>query len=188
MKIKEGRLPGVLIIEPDFFADQRGYFMETWNSKKYTEFGIREEFVQDNISFSTMGVLRGLHFQHPHGQGKLVYVLTGEVFDVVVDIRRYSPTFGMWEGFHLTAENKLQVYIPEGFAHGFCVTGKDTHFVYKCTEYYNPATESGILWSDPSINISWPFENPILSDKDSKLPLLGEIQPDGLPSIGVNDE
>lgn len=177
-------LPGLLVLEPKVFGDRRGYFLETWNRKRYMEFGIVEDFVQDNLSLSRGGVVRGLHFQHPHTQGKLVYVLQGEVFDVAVDIRKDSPTFGRWEGTLLSGENKRQVYIPEGFAHGFCVLGESALFAYKCTDYYAPEAEGGILWNDPEIGIEWPVSDPVLSDKDRTYPTLRELMASGLPDFG----
>ena len=176
MKISETKLKGLLLIEVDRFEDDRGYFMEAWQRERYHHVGIREEFVQDNLSCSTHGVLRGLHYQHPHGQGKLVYVVHGEVYDVVVDIRRASPTFGRYEGFYLSADNRQQLYIPEGFAHGFCVTSSHALFAYKCTNYYNIKSDKGIQWDDSSIGINWPIAEPILSEKDKALPSLVDIK------------
>ncbi|NPV26678.1 MAG: dTDP-4-dehydrorhamnose 3,5-epimerase [Firmicutes bacterium] len=181
MKIYKTNLPGVVIIEPQVFTDHRGFFLETWNQKRYAEAGLPETFVQDNLSFSIKGVLRGLHFQYPHGQGKLVYVLQGEVYDVAVDIRVGSPTFGQWVGVNLSAQNNRQLYIPEGFAHGFCVLSDWAMFAYKCTDFYNPSTEGGVLWNDPEIGIEWPVNEPILSEKDRQYPRLEEISPDRLP-------
>lgn len=169
------------MIEPDCFGDQRGFFMETWQKERYRSFGIKEDFVQDNLSYSEHGVLRGLHFQNPQGQGKLVYVVRGEVYDVAVDIRRGSPTFGRWEGHYLSGDNKRQLYVPPGFAHGFCVTGESALFAYKCTDYYNREAEKGLLWNDPEIGIDWPLENPVLSGKDAVLPRLKVLQDDELP-------
>jgi dTDP-4-dehydrorhamnose 3,5-epimerase len=166
MNVIETDLPGVLIIEPKVFGDDRGFFMETWNKERYAEAGIPTEFVQDNISFSKKGVLRGLHFQNPNPQGKLVSVLQGEVFDVAVDIRRDSPTFGKWVGVNLSFENKRQLYVPEGFAHGFCVTSETALFSYKCTDWYNSEAEKTLLWNDLGLGIKWPLEKPRLSEKD----------------------
>ena len=188
MRITESGLKGLLIIEPDIYRDQRGYFMETWNHERYSSYGINDQFVQDNLSFSACGILRGLHFQNPRGQGKLVYVTLGEVFDVAVDIRAGSPTYGRWEGYYLSAENSRQLYIPEGFAHGFCVTSKDAVFVYKCNEYYSPSKEAGILWSDPEIGIKWPVEKPVLSEKDAKNPLLRDLNSSVIPRYGDSNE
>ncbi|WP_312420869.1 dTDP-4-dehydrorhamnose 3,5-epimerase [Anaerospora hongkongensis] len=175
MNVIETNLQGVVIIEPKVFGDNRGFFMETWNQEKYEKAGLSFNFVQDNLSFSTKGVLRGLHFQNPNPQGKLVYVLQGEVFDVAVDIRVGSPTFGQWTGVTLSSENKRQFYVPEGFAHGFCVLSDTALFAYKCTDQYNPQTEGGIFWNDPDIGIEWPIMEPILSDKDNKSSRLKDI-------------
>lgn len=175
MKVLETKLPGVLIIEPDVHGDARGFFMETWQQKRYAEYGLPANFVQDNLSLSHKGVLRGLHYQDPNPQGKLVYVLQGEVFDVAVDIRRDSPTFGQWVGVTLSSENKRQLYIPEGFAHGFCVTSETALFAYKCTDYYNPQAEHGIIWNDPDIGIEWPVKKPVLSEKDRQNMRLKDI-------------
>ena len=183
MKVSESNLEGLLLIELDRFEDDRGYFMETWQKERYRQLGIREEFVQDNLSYSTHSVLRGLHYQYPHGQGKLVYVAQGEVFDVAVDIRRGSPTFGKYEGYYLSAENRRQLYIPEGFAHGFCVTGSHALFAYKCTEYYNVKADKGIRWDDSSLNIKWPIAEPVLSGKDKEMPGLADIQEIDLPKL-----
>jgi dTDP-4-dehydrorhamnose 3,5-epimerase len=174
-------LPGVLILEPQIFADARGWFVETWSRKRYEQAGINLPFVQDNISFSRRAILRGLHYQYPNPQGKLVQVLSGEVLDVAVDIRAGSPTFGRWIGAALSAGNHRQMYVPPGFAHGFCVTSETAIFSYKCTDYYNPSAEGGILFSDPDIGIDWPVETPVLSEKDSKYPRLRLISRDRLP-------
>lgn len=168
----ETKLPGVLIIEPRVFGDQRGFFMETWQQDRYEQAGLPGRFVQDNLSRSRRGVLRGLHYQDPNPQGKLVYVLLGEVFDVAVDIRPDSPTFGDWVGVTLSAENKRQFFVPEGFAHGFCVVSDEALFAYKCTNLYNPAGEGSILWNDPDIGIEWPIDSPVLADKDARAPRL----------------
>lgn len=181
MKVSETALHGLLLIEVDLFEDERGFFMESWQKERYRELGIVEEFVQDNLSYSQYGVLRGLHYQHPYGQGKLVYVIEGEVYDVAVDIRQGSPTFGKYEGFYLSAENKRQLYIPPGFAHGFCVTSETVLFAYKCTDYYNQEAEKGLIWNDHDIGIKWPIEKPILSRKDLELPGIKEIKITDLP-------
>ncbi|MBE0536532.1 MAG: dTDP-4-dehydrorhamnose 3,5-epimerase [Phycisphaerae bacterium] len=181
MNIVPTELPGVVILEPKVFGDPRGWFVETWSQKRYEEAGIRRSFVQDNVSFSRRGILRGLHYQYPNPQGKLVQVLSGEVFDVAVDIRVGSPTFGKWVGVALSADNHRQMYIPPGFAHGFCVTSETALFSYKCTDYYNPAAEGGILFSDPAIGIDWPVESPVLSEKDAKFAVLQTILPEQLP-------
>jgi dTDP-4-dehydrorhamnose 3,5-epimerase len=183
MNVIETKLPGVLIFEPKVFGDSRGFFMETWNKQRYEEAGITGNFVQDNLSYSSYGVLRGLHFQNPNAQGKLVYVIEGEVFDVAVDIRVGSPKFGQWVGVTLSSENKRQFYVPEGFAHGFCVTSETALFAYKCTDIYNPSAEGGILWNDPDIGIEWPIVNPILSDKDKNNQQLSKIDKTRLPEF-----
>lgn len=183
MNVLETSLSGLKIIEPKIFNDRRGFFLETWNQKRYAEIGINENFVQENLSFSRGGVVRGLHYQYPHTQGKLVYVLQGAVFDVAVDIRGASPTFGRWEGVILTGENRKQFYVPEGFAHGFCVLGESALFAYKCTDFYTPEAEGGILWNDPEIGIDWPILNPILSEKDEKYPLLKKWIAHGIPDF-----
>lgn len=175
-------LQDIILIEPEVFNDSRGFLMETFHQRKYAEGGINCQFVQDNYSHSKKGVLRGLHYQLRHPQAKLIYVLSGEIFDVAVDIRKSSPTFGKWFGTSLSSENKRQIYIPEGFAHGFCVLSEAADVVYKCTNFYMPGDDFGILWSDPKINIDWPVRNPVLSDKDSKHPLLSNIPQDLLPS------
>ena len=167
MKIIETELPGVLVIEPDVYDDDRGFFYESWNLRKYSDQRLPRQFVQDNVSFSKKGVLRGLHFQNPHPQGKLVSVLEGEVFDVVVDIRVGSPTFGKWLGTTVSSDNKRQLYIPEGFAHGFLITSEVALFFYKCTDFYNSQTEWTLLWNDPELAIEWPLKDPIVSPKDS---------------------
>ncbi len=181
MKIVETELPGVLIVEPDRFGDDRGFFQEIWHADRYAEAGIAGPFVQDNLSFSAHGVLRGLHFQNPNGQGKLVYVLAGEVFDVAVDIRRGSPNFGKWTGVTLSAENRRQIYIPAGFAHGFCVTGETALFAYKCTDLFNADAEGAIRWDDPEIGIDWPLAEPVISPRDADAPLLSRVAPERLP-------
>jgi dTDP-4-dehydrorhamnose 3,5-epimerase len=168
MNVQRCQLEGLLIIEPKVFGDARGYFLESWNRNRYREVGLDADFVQDNISFSRRGTLRGLHFQNPKPQGKLLQVLMGEVFDVAVDIRRSSPTFGKWHGLVLSAENKRQFYIPSGFAHGFAVLSETALFQYKCTEFYSPMDEMAILWNDPEIGIDWPLKEPLLSERDAK--------------------
>ncbi len=181
MKVTETSLPEVLLIEPQVFGDSRGFFYETYQSERYAEFGICGRFVQDNVSYSEQGVLRGLHLQNPKAQGKLVYVLQGEVFDVAVDVRTDSPTFGRWTAAFLSDENRQQFYIPEGFAHGFCVISKSALFAYKCTELYFPDGETAVAWNDPDIGIDWPIDRPSLSPKDNKAPLLRDINPARLP-------
>ncbi len=161
-------LSGLLIIEPKVFGDARGFFLETWNQQRYAEAGLDAAFVQDNISFSRKGILRGLHFQNPRPQGKLLQVLQGEVFDVAVDIRRSSPTFGKWHGLVLSSENKRQFYIPSGFAHGFLVLSETALFHYKCTDFYSPRDEMALRWDDPDIGIEWPLTEPLVSERDAK--------------------
>jgi dTDP-4-dehydrorhamnose 3,5-epimerase len=174
-------LEGVVLFEPRVFTDHRGYFLETYQAERYAEFGIPSRFVQDNLSFSKGGVLRGMHYQLGKPQGKLVAVAAGEIFDVCVDIRKGSPSFGRWLGVRLSAENRRQVYIPEGFAHGFCVLSESAVVIYKCTDYYAPAEERGIRWDDPGVAVRWPIADPILSDKDGAYPSLLEAAPDSLP-------
>ena len=181
MKVLETALPGVLILEPAVFEDQRGYFLETYHRQRYGEAGLDCSFVQDNLSHSVHGSLRGLHYQYPHGQAKLVQVITGEVFDVAVDIRRGSPTFGQWIGEKLSDKNRRQMFIPEGFAHGFDVLSDMAIFMYKCSDFYAPGSERGILWSDPDLGIEWPAGRPLLSEKDSKYPCLKDILEENLP-------
>jgi dTDP-4-dehydrorhamnose 3,5-epimerase len=182
MKTHKTELDGVLIIEPKVFCDKRGYFIEIYQRQRYAGVGIRVDFVQDNLSFSKKRTLRGLHYQHPHDQAKLVQVIQGEVFDVVVDIRRESPTFGKWIGQHLSDENNLQIFVPEGFAHGFCVLSDATLFHYKCSDFYAPECEGGILWSDPDVAIDWPLDSPLVSEKDAGFSCLKDIAEDRLPS------
>lgn len=177
-KFNETKIKDVYIIEPKVFGDNRGYFMETYNKEHFVEAGLTMDFVQDNESSSSKGVLRGLHFQTKHTQGKLVRVTKGEVFDVAVDLRKGSPTYGQWEGVVLSAENKKQFYIPEGFAHGFLVLSDHAIFNYKCTDFYCPEGEGGVLWNDPDIGIEWPLEgidNIILSEKDKVHPGLKDL-------------
>lgn len=184
MKVIETNLPGVLIIEPKVFGDARGFFQETWSQEKYAAIGIKEQFVQDNLSFSTRGVLRGFHYQQPNTQGKLVSVVQGEVFDVAVDIRAGSPNFGKWTGVVLSSENHRQLWVPPGFAHGFCVLSDTTYFTYKCTDIYTPHAEGGVIWNDPDIGIQWPLTDIVLSDKDQVYPKLRDIKVERLPQIG----
>jgi dTDP-4-dehydrorhamnose 3,5-epimerase len=184
VKVIPTALPDVLLVEPKVFGDARGYFFESYSARRYAEVGIAPTFVQDNVSLSERGVLRGMHFQHPYGQGKLVGVLKGQVFDVAVDVRRGSPTFGRWVGECLSGENKRQLYIPPGFAHGFLVTSDEALFAYKCTEYYHPETERSIRWDDPRIGIEWPIDGPVLSMKDD-VALTLDAMPDAfLPAFG----
>ncbi len=188
MNVLTTSIPGVVIIEPKVFGDARGFFKETWSADRYAEAGITEPFVQDNLSKSARGVLRGLHLQHPHGQGKLVHVVSGEVFDVAVDVRRGSATFGRWVGVTLSEDNHRQLYIPPGFAHGFCVTSDVALFSYKCTDGYHPQCELGVRWDDPDIGIQWPIAQPSLSDKDQAYPQLRKIDPERLPQLAGPNE
>jgi dTDP-4-dehydrorhamnose 3,5-epimerase len=176
-------LPDVVVFRPRVHADGRGRFLETWREAAYREAGVTESFVQDNASFSKRHVLRGLHFQFPRAQGKLVTVLHGEAYDVVVDIRRGSPSFGDWIGVTLTAEGAAQVYVPPGFAHGFIALSAEVVFSYKCTEYYDSDADACIRWNDPSIGVEWPVGDPILSEKDAEAPLLSEIAQGDLPTF-----
>jgi dTDP-4-dehydrorhamnose 3,5-epimerase len=188
MKVVETDLPGVLILEPPVFGDDRGTFRETWRRDRWAAAGLPERFEQDNLSASRPGVLRGLHYQHPNPQGKLVSVFAGAVFDVAVDIRRGSPTFGRWVGVELSAENGRQLWVPPDFAHGFVVTavGGDgvALFGYKCTSVYDPAAEGSLRWDDPAIGIAWPVEAPVLSPKDAAAPRLAEVAAGRLPAYG----
>lgn len=167
MKITPTQLPEVLLIEPRVFGDQRGFFLETWSKQRYADAGLSVDFVQDNHSRSRKGVLRGLHYQLARPQGKLVSVTAGKVFDVAVDIRRGSPRFGRWVGFELSEDNHQQLYVPPGFAHGFCVLSDSADFVYKCTDYYSPDDEQCIRWDDADIGIEWPDGEFIVSEKDA---------------------
>ncbi|MEN8260163.1 MAG: dTDP-4-dehydrorhamnose 3,5-epimerase [Pseudomonadota bacterium] len=183
MKLLNTELEGVALIEPDVFGDGRGFFMESWNRQRYADVGLEMDFVQDNVSFSVCGTLRGLHYQEPHSQGKLVQVLLGEVFDVAVDIRQGSPTFGRWVGVTLSSANRRQFYVPPGFAHGFCVNSGEALFSYKCTDYYHPEAEFGIAWNDPDLDIEWPVKEPLLSAKDRSAPRLSDVPVDRLPAF-----
>lgn len=183
MTIHQTPLSGVLLIEPKVFGDVRGFFLETFRAERLAEFGI-PAFVQDNHSRSAHGVLRGLHYQLQRPQGKLVMVTRGAVFDVAVDIRNGSSTFGQWYGAELSDANHHQLYIPPGFAHGFCVLSEDADFLYKCTDYYAPETERAIIWNDPDVNIVWPLPEPRLSSKDSRAPRLRDVPPDDIPKTG----
>ena len=184
MKVIETGLPGVLLLEPKVFGDARGFFMETWQAARYREAGMPERFVQDNHSRSRRGVLRGLHYQLTQPQGKLVWVTRGAVFDVAVDIRRGSPNFGRWYGCVLDDVDHRQLYIPPGFAHGFCVVSEEADFFYKCTDYYHPQSEQGIAWNDPEIGIDWPLREVSLSGKDQQNPRLSAQAPENLPIYG----
>lgn len=177
MKIERQSLPGVLTIEPERYGDERGFFQETWHMSRYAEIGVDASFVQDNMSSSAGNVVRGLHLQNPNPQGKLIWVLHGEVFDVAVDLRRGSPTFARWTAVVLTAENRRQLWIPAGFAHGFCVLSDSALFAYKCTDFYAPESELSVQWNDPAIGIDWPVSNPVLSDRDAAAPPLAALEP-----------
>lgn len=181
MKIIETKIPGCVVIEPAVFGDARGAFYETWNAERFAEHGLPTRFVQSNVSTSSQGVLRGLHYQWPRPQGKLISVLEGEVYDVAVDIRHGSPTFGQWEAVILSAENKRQLWIPEGFAHGFVTLSERVVFHYLCTDVYVKEADAGLRWNDAELAIDWPVVTPLLSDKDARAPFLSEIAPDRLP-------
>lgn len=180
MRVTPTSLPEVLIVEPRVFDDERGFFVETWHQARYADAGLPSRFVQDNHSRSRAGVLRGLHYQHPRAQGKLVRCVRGAVFDVAVDIRRESPTFGRWVGVELSENNKRQLWVPPGFAHGFCVPEVESDVEYKCTEPYYAEDDRGVLWADPAIGIAWPLRDPVVSAKDARWPVLAELD-DHLP-------
>ena len=183
MKVSETEIPGVLVIEPRVHGDDRGWFSESWQAERYAAAGIPGPFVQDNLAKSGRGILRGLHVQHPHAQGKLVQVITGSVFDVAVDIRAGSPTFGNWVGVDLSDANKRQFWVPAGFAHGYLVTSDEAIFSYKCTDTYHPETELSIVWNDPDIGIQWPLQGrPLLSAKDASARTLASIAESRLPN------
>lgn len=177
MEIRTTRLPGVVVISPRVFSDDRGFFLETFRADTYREItGAGLDFVQDNHSQSNCGVLRGLHFQTRKPQGKLVRCVRGEVFDVAVDINPGSDTFGQWAGVSLSEDNKSQIYVPPGYAHGFQVVSETAEIEYKCTDYYDPEGEAGLVWNDPEVGIQWPLPDPVLSDKDQMLPTLAQIR------------
>jgi dTDP-4-dehydrorhamnose 3,5-epimerase len=184
MKITTTPLDGVIVLEPVVYGDERGYFLETWSRQRYIDAGITADFCQDNTSCSGKGILRGLHYQYPDPQGKLVSVASGEVFDVAVDIRLGSPTFGKNFGAILSEQNHKQMYIPPGFAHGFCVLSDAARFAYKCTAYFNARYDRGIAFDDPDIDVAWPVDNPLVSQKDSSSPRLADIPHDNLPKFG----
>lgn len=182
MTVRETTLPGVLVVEPRVFGDARGFFLERYHAERYAEAGISAAFVQDNHSRSSRGTLRGLHFQRRHPQGKLVEAVRGRIWDVAVDLRPGSPTFGQWEGVTLTEDSHRQLWVPPGFAHGFCVLSDEADVLYKCTDVYRPDDESGVRWDDPDLGIEWPLdETPLLSAKDHALPLLADLAEAGLP-------
>lgn len=185
MKITETELPGVFLIEPLIFKDGRGHFLEIYHHQRYCQDGIPETFVQANLSYSVGNVLRGLHYQLGRPQGKLVMVLRGEIFDVAVDIRRGSPTYGKWTGVTLSSDTYQQIYVPPGFMHGFCVLSAEATVVYKCTDYYDAAQERGILWNDPTLAIEWPITDPVLSPKDEQHPKLADVSWNQLPEYRV---
>ena len=187
MQFLRTALPEVIIIEPDVYRDQRGFFLETYQAQKYHDGGVTAVFVQDNHSRSAYGTLRGLHAQRQHPQGKLVRAIEGEIFDVAVDIRQGSPFFGQWVSVLLSAENCRQCYIPPGFAHGFCVLSVSAQVEYKCTTFYDPSDEIGVMWNDPDIGIAWPVSNPLLSTKDQAAAPLCELTPQ-LPVFAVFEE
>jgi dTDP-4-dehydrorhamnose 3,5-epimerase len=177
VRVIETALPGVLIVEPTVHRDERGFFMETYHARRYAEHGIDAAFVQDNHSRSARGTLRGLHWQEEMPQAKLVRAVAGEIYDVAVDIRPDSPTFGRWVGTTLSAENFWQMYVPIGFAHGFCVLSEVAEVEYKCTAFYEPECERGLLWNDPDVGIAWPIDNPVLSERDKRHPRLRDLLP-----------
>ncbi len=181
MKLIQTSLPGAVVIEPKVFGDARGFFYESYNQASYHAAGIDAQFIQSNVSRSARGVLRGLHYQWPNPQGKLVSVLEGEVYDVAVDIRRGSPTFGQSAGVILTAQNHRHFWVPEGFAHGFCVLSEFATFSYQCTALYDARADAGIRWNDTALGIDWPLSEPLLSDKDGVTPLLQDVPLDRLP-------
>jgi dTDP-4-dehydrorhamnose 3,5-epimerase len=182
MNVTPMTLPEVLVLEPRIFPDSRGHFLETYQESRYQEFGIPSRFVQDNLSRSHKGVLRGLHYQIRQPQGKLIWVVQGVIFDVVVDVRKSSPHFGQWAGIELDSQDYRQVYIPPGFAHGFCVLSSEAIVIYKVTDFYAPQEERGIRWDDLSLGINWPTAEPIVSPKDRQYPGLKEILPQDLPA------
>ncbi|MEM0963580.1 MAG: dTDP-4-dehydrorhamnose 3,5-epimerase [Bacteroidota bacterium] len=183
MTVHETSLPGVLLIDPRVFGDERGFFLERYHAGRYAEAGIDAAFVQDNHSRSRRGTLRGLHFQKRHPQGKLVECVAGHIWDAVVDLRRGSPTFGTWEGFDLDADGHRQLWVPPGFAHGFCVLSETADVLYKCTDVYHPEDEGGLAWDDPTIGIEWPVATPLLSEKDRGYKPFAEMAPEDLPEV-----
>lgn len=185
MRVIETELPGVLVIEPRVHADARGYLFESWSRERYARAGISAAFVQDNVSLSVRGTLRGLHFQWPHAQGKLVQALRGEVFDVAVDIREGSATFGRWVSCYLSDAKRQQLYIPPGFAHGFQVLSDEAVLAYKCTAYYDAGAEGTVAWDDPDLAITWPIADPVLSPKDAAAPRLRDLPAERRPRLGA---
>lgn len=182
MKIRSTEIPEVLLVEPRVFKDSRGFFLETYHAEKYRESGLAVTFVQDNHSKSVFGTLRGLHSQRNQPQGKLVRCIEGSIWDVAVDVRRGSPTFEQWVGYELTADNFLQLYVPEGFLHGFCVLSDVAQVEYKCTDFYASDDELSVVWNDPDLGIAWPIDEPVLSEKDARAPKLREVF-DRLPAF-----
>lgn len=183
MQVAKTSIVDVKIIVPDIFQDRRGFFMETYNRRRYVDYGIGVSFVQDNLSCSGAGSIRGLHYQFPNPQAKLVYVVSGEVFDVAVDIRQGSPTFGQWTGTVLSSTNRKQLFIPAGFAHGFRAMSDNVLLAYKCSDFYNPEADRVIRWNDPDIDIVWGDDSPMLSEKDANAPYLREVPEDCLPDM-----
>lgn len=176
MKFEQTALAGVMIVDAKVFGDHRGFFMETYHKQRFAEAGIDSEFVQDNHSRSCRGTLRGLHYQIRHPQGKLVRAVQGTIFDVAVDLRRSSPTFGKWVGYELSDENRRQLYVPPGFGHGFCVLSETAEVIYKCTDLYHPEEERSLLWNDPHVGVQWPIQEPILSAKDLQGKLFADAE------------
>ncbi|MGH8542406.1 MAG: dTDP-4-dehydrorhamnose 3,5-epimerase [Gammaproteobacteria bacterium] len=182
MNVTELQLPGVLLLEPDVYGDERGFFLETYQARRYAEAGLPRRFVQDNLSQSGKNVLRGLHYQIQRPQGKLVSVIQGEVFDVAADVDPASKMFGCWVGARLSGENKRQLYVPPGYAHGFCVLSDMAYFTYKCSEYYAPELERGVRWDDPRLAIEWPVDEPIVNERDAAWPTLEQVRGEELPA------
>ena len=183
MKLTNLKIEGAYLIDLDVYGDKRGFFLESYQRQRYSECGLDTEFVQDNRSFSEKGVVRGLHYQVKHPIGHLVYVTHGSVFDVGVDLRRDSPTFGQHIAFTLSAENNQQLYLPPGVAHGFCTLGEENEIIYKCTEYYYPDDEGGVLWNDPDLGIQWPVKDPLIKPRDAAFPRLKDIESARLPKF-----
>ena len=183
MKFTPLEIPGVVLVEPDVFADARGFFTELYHQKKYAEGGIDRTFLQDNYSHSKKNVLRGMHYQRTNPQGKLIGVIRGKIYDVVADVRRGSPTFGRWIAEELSSENRRQLFVPEGCLHGFCVLSDEADVLYKCTTFYVPADDQGIAWNDPTLRIQWPTRDPVLSPKDAALPKLADLPESLLPRL-----
>ncbi|MEJ8568892.1 dTDP-4-dehydrorhamnose 3,5-epimerase [Elongatibacter sediminis] len=185
MNCIETGIPGLVVIEPDVHGDDRGYFKELWNTERFRDAGLPGHFAQSNVSRSGAGVVRGLHYQYPHPQGKLVSVLEGRIFDVAVDIRADSPTFRRWAGVELSAGNHRQLYVPEGFAHGFCVLGESALITYLCTTVYRADSDAAVAWDDPDIGIDWPIEPTQISQRDRAAPRLRQVAPEDLPRMAV---